>query len=412
MGSFDCFYTALSGMQANTTSISVVGDNLANLNTVGFKSSRASFQDILGQSLVGSMGSKRMGQGVSLKSIDQLHTQGGLESTGRVTDLAIAGNGFFMVKDQAGGADQTMYTRAGQFLLDQQGFLVTPSGMRLQGYTATEGVMGTALGDIELGGLTSPARGSSEIDVQVHLPADQDPEADPYTSEGQVYDSLGRSHAVEITYTYDADGVWNWTATSGEPAVEGDSPPEVGSGTISFDANGAIDGTATGTITLNPGTDASDPQDITINFGAAGEAGASTYGQGPFASKGFQSDGRVEGELESINIRDDGSIEGTFSNGTTEAVAQVALAVFDNVQGLQRQGGGLFAASPDSGQPTVGAAGTGPRGNILSNHLETSNVDMTREFVNLITAQRGFQAASRTITTADQLLAEAIQLKR
>jgi len=416
MGTWDSMYTAMSGMNANALAISVVGDNLANLNTAGYKATRATFEDVLGQTLVGSAGSRRLGQGVSLKSLDEIHSQGGFQATGNVTDLAISGNGFFVVRDAAASGAATYYTRAGQFLLDAEGNLVTPAGLRLQGYLAdAEGVLGSAPTDLNLGGAVWPPQRTASAELRAHLPLEAEPidtgvtpfdATDDATYHRQTsftaYDSLGAAHTVRVYFTKNANpGEWEWNAT-----MDGVDVTPLGSNLLTFDTDGHLTGGQLATLTFDPTNGAQAGQAVELDFAGT------THGAGPFAVRGLSQDGHAGGALESITVGDDGTITGTFENGRTRDLARVALAMFDSVQGLERQGGNLWARTPASGEPLVGGAGDGGRGLVVAGHLEASNVDMTQEFVNLIAAQRGFQASSRTITTVDQLLNETVNLKR
>lgn len=415
MGTWDSMYTAMSGMNANSLAISVVGDNLANLNTAGYKATRATFQDVLGQTLIGAMGSRRLGQGVSLKSLDQIHSQGGFQATGNVLDMAISGNGFFLVRDAAAGAEADFYTRAGQFLLDAQGNVVTPAGMRLQGYMAdAEGVMGPALTDINLTGVEMAAHATEEVDLDLHLTADTqgidtaatpfDP-ADDATYHHQtsftVYDSLGQAQTVNVYFTKNLAGEWEWNARIGDTDVT-----PAGNNVLSFDTDGNLVGGQTASIVFDPPNGAAQGQTIALDFAGT------TMSAGSWGVRTQRQDGYAGGALETITVGEDGVITGTFDNGRSRDLARVALATFDNVQGLERRGGNLWSRSPASGEPIVAGAGESGRGLVVASHLEASNVDLTQEFVNLIAAQRGFQASSRTITTVDQLLSETVNLKR
>lgn len=416
MGTWDSMYTALSGMNANALSISVVGDNLANLNTIGFKAGRATFQDVLGQTMIGATGSRRLGQGVALGSLDQIHSQGGFQATGSVTDMAISGNGFFVVRDASGGAEANYFTRAGQFLLDAEGNVVTPAGLRLQGYMAdVSGAMGGAPTDLNLGEIRWPGQVTTSAELDVNLPTDVEPidtgslpfdatNPDTYHRQTsfQVYDSRGDAHTVRVYFTKNQnENEWEWNAT-----VDGTDVTPVGANLLTFDGDGNLTSGQISSLTFDPPNGATAGQVIELDFTGT------TYGSGGFSVRDVTQDGKAAGELESITVGEDGTITGTFDNGRTRDLARVALALFDSAQGLQREGGNLWSRTPQSGEPLIAGAGDGGRGAIVASHLEGSNVDMTQEFVNLIAAQRGFQASSRTITTVDQLLNETVNLKR
>lgn len=415
MGTYDSLYSALSGMNANGLAISVVGDNLANLNTIGYKASRATFQDVLGQTLIGSTGARRLGQGVSLKSIDQIHSQGGFQTTGRETDLAIAGNGFFVVRDPEGGPEAQYFTRAGQFTYDD-GLLLSPSGYRLQGYMADPtGSMGTTVGDLDVGGATSAPNATTGATLGVNLylqdgqtslapGATVDATNAHYSTEMTVYDSLGEAHQVTYYFAQADDPA---TAGTTEWAVNAVSDgASVGSGTLTFDGTSALTGGSPLTLNLALTNGATTPQAVTVDLAG------STWRAGKSGVTGMSQDGYAAGSLENLAIGDDGTITGTFSNGKTRTLARLALATFASTDGLERQGGNVWSRTPSSGEPLIGAAGTDGRGAVMASTLEASNVDLTQEFIQLITAQRGFQASSRTVSTVDQILQEAVSLKR
>lgn len=429
--------TGTSGLQANSQDLNVIGDNIANANTIGFKASRAAFQDALLQQVIGAPGGGQIGLGTNLQAIQRIISQGALANTGVATDLALQGNGFFVLRGNfngsgggVGGGGQ-YYTRAGQFSIDNNGFLVSLDGLRLQGYTAdSRGQVQGALGDMQVGASNALAVATNEINIRAKLDPNTtvmtfDP-TDPtntsnFNSSVTIYDSLGQSHDVTVYYNRTATGAWDWramvedggTLTGGTAGV----PAEIASGTMNFDSSGRLD-SFTQTSNFNP-LNAINPQPLDFNFGddiASGGTGLEGIVQNIGGNRNettfVSQDGNAAGTLSSITINNKGEVVGAFTNGRTRVLAQVAVADFEATDKLNRVGGNLLVETRESGQPTIGAPAAGGRGTIAAGALEQSNVDLANEFVKMIAAQRGFQANSKTITTADQLLGELMQLKR
>lgn len=427
MSLLQSLYTGTTGLIANGQELSVIGDNLANANTIGFKVGRAAFEDALSQSLVGS---GQIGLGTRLQAVQRILTQGSLLSTGNTTDLAIEGAGFFVVKGNHAGQTGQFYTRAGQFSVDRDGFLVSLEGLRVQGYTAnTQGVLLGQLGDLKVSDLSAPPTPTANLTLKGNLQSDAalvgpfDPlnptTTSNFSSSTTVVDSLGASHPVDLYYTRNGTGTWEWHAMTDGANVQGGiagTPSEIASGTLTFDAEGRLVD-QTQSSYFNP-VDAVAPQQLTFDFGstvAAGGTGLDGFTQfaNPSSLTFLGQDGYGAGDLANIAIDSKGRITGAFTNGTTRTIGQVAVADFAAPDQLKRVGGNLLGfVGVDSGPATIGAPGEGGRGGIASGSLEQSNVDMAAEFVRMIAAQRSFQANSKTITTADQLLSELIQLKR
>lgn len=423
--------TALSsgttGIDAASFELSVVGDNIANANTVGFKAGRAAFEDALSQTIIG--GSGGIGLGARLESVQKILTQGALTSTGLATDLALQGNGFFAVRGNHNGQDGTFYTRAGQFTIDRDGYLVTLEGLKVQGFPADPaGIVSMVPGDLLVGNASALPRATTSISVKANLQADAAiaPAWDPLNPGGTstfstsvaVYDTLGTSHAVQIFFRKSATGTWDWHAMTDGGGLTGGTAgqlTEIANGTLTFDNQGRLQ-TETQASNFNP-LGAVNPQPLSFNFGdalAAGGTGLSGVTQFAAASTTtfIGQDGYGSGQLASIRIDSEGLVSGIFSNGQQRVLGQVGIAAFAAPDQLERMGGNLFQQTPSSGQPALGAAGAGGRGSIASGSLEQSNVDLADQFVRLIAAQRAFQANSKTVTTADQLLAELIAMKR
>ncbi|MFN3396846.1 MAG: flagellar hook protein FlgE [Thermodesulfovibrionales bacterium] len=427
-------YTAVSGMGANGVSLSVIGDNIANLNTIGFKASRIAFGDVLSQTITGIAGSSQVGRGVLVSGVSPLFTQGSFETTTNALDMAVDGDGFFIVSD----GSARYYTRAGQFSIDKNGNIVNPDGLVLQGYLAdASGTITGTVGNLQISTKQSPANMTTKADIAVNLdstatvPAaaftldsngdgvNDDPANYNFSTTVTVYDSQGGSHQVTLYFVKTADNTWDVHYVHDDPANPGQLI-DAGTQSLTFDVNGALINDNSGTpISFNFGTAVTSPQDITFNYGTGtGESPAGTGLDGAtqfasdFAVINITQDGYSAGALKNVVISEDGVITGVFTNGQTRPIGQVALARFVAPTGLTKLGRNLYAESFDSGQPIVGMPETSGLGRVLSHTLELSNVDLAEEFVKMISAQRGFQANSRIITTTDDLLQEMINLKR
>jgi flagellar hook protein FlgE len=413
-----------AGMAANSTELNIVGDNIANANTIGFKGSRAAFEDMLGASLAGVNG--QVGLGTRLQAVQKILTQGALTTTGLATDLAIQGQGLFIVKDGA----QSYYTRAGQFTLDNEGYMTSLEGLRLQGYQADAfGNVTGSMGDLLVGEATSPPRTTTEVMIRANLDSSAeivgpfDPlnpsSTSNFSTTTTVYDSLGEAYEVTLYFEKTADAEWTYHAMVDGDTVSNGNPgelTEIAGGTLTFDTDGKLLDSQQFNDDFQP-LGATAPQPLVFDFGnAINNGGDGTGGitqfSAPSATTFVSQDGFAAGDLARIAIDDGGNIVGTFTNGQARVLGQVALADFPAPDQLDRIGGNLFAANPAAGQPAIGEAGAGGRGILVAGALEQSNVDLASEFVRMIVAQRSFQANSKTISTADQLLAELVQLKR
>ncbi|MBI5599101.1 MAG: flagellar hook protein FlgE [Deltaproteobacteria bacterium] len=543
-------FTGVSGMNANMTALSVIGNNIANMNTVGFKASRASFSDILSQTLNGVSGSAQVGLGVTLSSITPLFTQGAFETTGNGLDMAVDGDGFFVLRDSTGA---NYYSRAGQFNVNKDGYITNPEGYVLRGYQADSmGALTSTVGDLQLSSAAIPPNSTAQVDFTANLQSDAEikgfvftnaaddivfnaggPDitlqliADgglrantPYTgaqvaaaletaleatngstdtytvtydgATGKfnitndngnvnplnvkwatdpgttaeavlgftaddavavgssvisdaaagafdvafpsatanfstavtVYDSLGNSHQINVYFRKDtaaaSGNAWEWFAVVDAADSSSSTAQTQAQGTLTFNTNGALDST-TSTTYPTGGFDFSGgaTQDQIIGFGfgtsivsgGTGIDGVTQYGQG-FAVYNQQQDGYASGSLQGVSADTDGVLTGIFSNGRTRTLGEVVLADFPNSTALALMGKNLYAESTGSGQPLVGAPNSSGRGGIHSNALELSTVDIAEEFVKMISAQRGFQANSKVITTTDEILNELVNIKR
>ena len=451
MSLLTALYSGSSGIEANSEDLSVIGNNISNANTIGFKMSRSDFEEQLSQSL---LGAGSIGMGTNVEMVQQILTQGSLEQTGNATDLALQGNGMFVVAGTANGTTGDFYTRDGEFTINKAGYLVNQNGMQVQGYSAdASGGIQTALGSLQLGSATSEPQATANVTIQANLDAGATvPSVTPFDPTNAanssnfnttvtLYDSLGDAHQATVYFSKTAAGAWSWNATTDGAGVSGGTagtPSVIASGTLSFDTNGKLSA-ETQTSNFTP-AGATSPQALNFNFGTpTGSGGTGVDGITDFAGTSTATlasqDGYTAGTLSGINIGSDGTVTGTFTNGQQKSIGQVAVASFAAPDRLEAIGGNLFMATPDdvtagalgeatgtsaggfttvsgSGDATVGAAGAGGRGSITSGALEQSNVDITTQFVDMISAQRSFEANSKTITTADQMLSDLIQMKR
>ncbi len=433
MSLMTALYTGATGLESSSLELSVVGDNVANANTIGFKGSRAAFADAMAQSLIGgaATGGGQRGLGVKLQVVQKILTQGALTNTGLATDLAIDGGGFFVVKGNHAGAEGTYYTRAGQFTVDEDGFLINLQGLRVQGHPAdaTGQIAGASVGDLQVGNASNAPLASRSITVRANLQADATTPTTPWSpgaaaaasnhsTSVTVYDSLGQAHQVDIYFRKTGAGAWEWHALTDGGGLTGGTagaPTEIATGTLTYDAEGRLTA-ATSSGTFNP-LGATNPQALAFNFGTpTGGSGTGLDGITQFAGASATSfvnqDGYASGDLSRISIDGQGRVVGAFTNGQSRILGRVALASFEAPDQLMRKGGNLFSEMPASGPAVVGAASTADRGAIIAGALEQSNVDLAGEFIRMIAAQRGFQANSKTLTTADQLLAELMTIKR
>lgn len=415
-------WTGVSGLGAEGGALGVIGDNIANGNTVGFKASRALFEDVLG----GAIGSN-VGGGVRMARAQQIFGQGSIVNTGQATDLAISGDGFFVVKGALGGINGDFYTRAGQFTPDNQGFLVNPQGLKLQGYGVNpDGTISGKMGDIQLPTTPIPAKATTMFEVQANLDPTATPPALPwdpnnaaatsnFSTPMTVVDSLGASHQVDVFYVKTPAG-WDYHVVADGDEITGGTPGtqvEIGGpgGQLTFDTNGNLTG-QTMTSASFDFIGATAGQNVALNFGTLGTMDGITQTSGASTNTNFDSDGYAAGLLTGVKIEPDGTVMGTYDNGEQMALAQVATAKFASNDGLDRAGGNCWVKTRESGDAVVAAAGTGGRGSLVAGALEQSNVDIAEQFVRMISHQRSFQANSKTITTADEMLQEVVNLKR
>jgi flagellar hook protein FlgE len=427
MSILNAMYTGVSGLDAEGDALGVIGNNVANSNTVGFKESRAVFENVMG-SAIGDPNAT--GAGVRMDRSQQIFAQGSMLNTGQPTDLAISGDGFFVVNGNVGGQTGNFYTRAGQTSLDNTGTLVNPDGLALQGYkTLANGQLSSQLGNLTLQTAALSPKTTTTMNVTANLDANATPPTTPWDPQNpgttsnfsttlSVYDSLGNSHQVNVYLENTGSNTWNYHEVASGSEVQGGTAgqnDEFGSGTLTFNSSGALqDMTSTGgslafngAQTQTIGVDLGTP----ISAGGTGLDGTTQFGSPSVVSSQGQ-DGYSSGSLSAIKIGQDGTVSGVYSNGQTVAVGQLAIAKFASNDGLAQAGQNLWAATQASGDPALGAAGAGGRGALVTGSLEQSNVDIAAQFVDLIAHQRAFQASSKTITTADQMLQDLMQIKQ
>jgi flagellar hook protein FlgE len=407
-------YSGISGLNTNGNAMSVIGNNIANTNTIGFKSSRAVFSDLLSGSVNGSGGASQVGRGTGLSTVDNIFGQGTFESTESNTDLAIEGEGLFVLREPSGNA--SYYSRAGAFRFDGDGFLVNPEGYRVQGkgFDANGNLSAGDPSDI-LVNINSalPARMTGDMTLSTNLDANApviatafdvtDPTTYNYASSTTIFDSLGNTHILSTYFTKTADNVWDWNVVDENNNTVADSGTLPNS-TITFDTSGQQTGGGTATISgLNWGA-ATSVQDVDLNFDTTQYANDSQV-------LSQDQDGYGPGSLMKISIGNDGTVTANYSNGERLKVSRIVLAKFANFGGLVKEGQNMFSATDAAGPPRVGMPGP-ELGSLFTNALEQSTVDLAAEFVKMITTQRGFQANSRVITTTDEMLGELINLKR
>lgn len=421
MGLSSTLYSGVSGLQANSTAMSVTGNNISNSNTVGFKSSSTVFSDVLSASVGTASGTGQVGRGSNVSTVRTDFSQGSFQTTSSATDLAIEGEGFFMVS--AADSEEVYYTRNGAFSFDSDGYLVNAEGYRVQGQTinsAGEPSNGDPE-DIQVDLDTQIAAHATEtIGLSTNLDASEevtgpfdttDPDSTSnYSTSTTIYDALGASHMITTYFTKTADQQWSWNTAVDGAELDGGTAGElnvIASGTLEFGDSGELASGATGISTagiLDWANGADDGQQLTFEFDTTQFSSDSVV----FSQ---DQDGYASGDVVDVSIDNDGVVSATYSNGETMDVAVLSLASFANAGGLAKEGGSLYAANSSSGEPRIGTAGAA-MGSIYTNALELSTVDLSQEFVDMITIQNGYSAASKVITTVDEMLQEVINLKR
>jgi flagellar hook protein FlgE len=442
-------YTALSGLSSHGTAMGIVGDNISNINTAGFKSSSPQFEDILGQSLSGVTGSNQTGAGTNVQSININYTQGSFNTTDVTTDVAINGKGFFVVKDPS--TTEEFYTRAGHFHFDNEGYYMNQQGDRVQGYlydnTGTNLI--ESLADIQINqGSMIPPRVTTTEQMVLNLDSSAPPVAggflianptgtSNYTTPVTIYDSLGQGHVIQVYFTnvsgltiggttYGARN-WQWNAVIANSDISAPAPgvgtnyTVTGHGILQFGANGNLTGVlnyagaAPATISAEPFHAQADvavtyANGVTASDSAIDFTGTTQYGT-VSAIQSINQNGYSPGTASSIAIDPDGNVTASYTNGQVKKIARLALANFSDINGLQRRGSNLYSETVASGQPLVNKPGDGGMGTISASMLEESNVDLAGEIIKMVVIQRGYEANAKVITTTDALMNTLINIR-
>jgi len=458
-------YSGVSGMQNHQTRMDVIGNNISNVNTIGFKRGRVNFQDLLSQQMsgaarpteeLGGVNPKEVGLGMNIASIDTIHTQGSLQTTGVMTDLAVSGNGFFVLKD----GEKNFYTRAGNFGVDNQGTLVNPAnGMRVQGWRTRDVdgqlILNTSAQTEDLiipVGTKIDARATTTVNYACNLDkrlpeipegaGEADILRSTWATEFTVYDEFGEEHTLSMSFTRVPGTNNQWQASViVNPQDPVGTATRVGVGTTDGTENTFIlnfnnDGTLAGVVDTAGNTSpiagqvviqasfnliganldedgAPTRQTMNINLGTIGAVENSiTQFAERSSTKAFEQDGYTMGYLENFKIDQSGMITGVYSNGTNRLLGQIAMASFANQGGLEKAGENTYVQSNNSGLANVSTSGVAGKGKIIAGTLEMSNVDLTEQFTDMIVTQRGFQANSKTIQTSDTMLDTVLNLKR
>lgn len=410
---FTAFSTALSALNADTTAISVVGNNLANLNTDGFKASEVSFNDLVTQSIGAGLGETQVGFGVGTPVTMLQFTQGALQSTGGPLDAAIQGNGFFVVQTTSG---LTEYTRGGSFQTNLQGALTTSTGELVQGWSATNGTINTnnPIGNITVpSGSLQPPVATQNAALSANLDASAAAGTD-YSTSMTVYDSLGTSHVVTFDFTQSSTpNQWNYTMSF--PNGDLTAPGTPTTGTLTFDSSGNLTSPAATdpqpVLTATGLSDGAADMNVTWNLYNGTTPTITQFSQ-PSATSGMTQDGAAAANLTSVGIGNGGQIVAQYSNGSQVVVGQMAMANISNPDSLIGAGDNNYSLGANTATPAVGLPGTGGRGTVTGGSIEASTVDIATEFTNLIIYQRSYEANARMVTTVDQLSQDTIALKQ
>ncbi len=426
MGILRSFNIGVTGLSAAGQGMGIIGDNIANSGTTGFKSSRGEFQDVLAVSLKGIEGGDQFGAGTKLAHIKPMMTQGDISRTESSSDLAISGDGFFTVDAPAGRS----FTRDGSFRFSKEGELVTMDGYKVLGFQADEkGKIMNKLDPIKLGNTTIPAKPSKEVLLSMNLDSKQnkmefnieDPEkTSNFSNSMTIYDNIGTPRVATIYYNKVDNNEWEYHVAVDGKDVEGGKPDtmiEKANGKLKFNDKGQLEEEVAGKNSFNFNKGAAPDQKINFNWGISLKEGgtgldASTqYGSDSAVARHSQ-DGSTAATLTSLSFNDKGILTAVYNNGESRDIAQIAIGKFENSEGLFKMGKNLFKETKNSGQAALGKPGESGRGDVLSKSIELSNVDIANEFVNLMTAQRNFQANAKTLTTADEMLQQVLQIKR
>ena len=407
------FQQGLSGLSAASKTLEAIGNNVANANTIGFKDSQAIFCDVYAASLTGS-GNAQIGIGTRLSQVAQRFTQGNVTASNNPLDIAVNGGGFFRMSTN--GA--VSYSRNGQFQLDKSGYIINAGNARLTGYVAdSRGILSTgAPAEINIRSSDLPPQLTTTVEAMLNLDSRKDvPVTTPFSIDDpttynnatsvSVFDSLGNAHVLQTFYVKTAPGAWDVYAAADEASINGG----VAIGSLAFGTDGALTAASQASLPLTASipvtTGAADPLAVGIDFSGTSQFGSS------FSVNQLDQDGYTSGRLSGFGVAPDGLLMGRYTNGKSAVLGQVVLASFANNNGLQPLGSNLWSETAESGSPMVGAPTSGNLGALQSNAVEDSNVDLTAELVNMITAQRNYQANAQTIKTQDQVMQTLVNLR-
>lgn len=403
----------LSGLDANSQALSIISNNLSNINTVGYKTATANFSDLFYQR-IGTSGTgdpMQQGTGTEIGSVSSQFTQGPTNADGVSSHVAIQGDGFFVLKKDG----QQLFSRAGDFSLNDSGYLTSPDGAQVLGYNTVNGVVNTnaAPGALMLGpGRIVAAKASSNLNLTMNLDSGATTSTTPYSTPIQVYDSLGGAHTLTATFSKTAANTWNYSITIPQSDLSSGLATNVlASGTLNFNTDGTVSTSSPITLTSAALADGASTLGIKWNLTDASGNSLVTQTAGTSNVAANSQDGYASGSLQGYNVQGDGTIIGTFSNGQTGVIGQLALASFANNQGLSRTGSNEYTQTASSGSPNIGVPGSGGRGAVQGASVEGSNVDIAAQFALLIQAQRGYEANAKAITTVDQMTQDAFNMK-
>ena len=401
-------FTGVSGLASNSEAMGIIGDNISNANTVGFKSSKAVFSDLFSTILANGSTTRQLGRGSQLSGSLKEFSQGAFEASTNALDMAIDGSGFFVVNNGTGN----QYTRAGQFRLNENGLVQAVTGEVLQGQKITNDVVSADVGNIDLAGVQSAPQATTTFTLGANLDGAATA-ASTFTSPVTIYNSVGTQVIASIKFAKVANAnSWGYTISTSEGTLTSGA-----SGTVSFDSSGNLTSPTTDQAIVIDYSAAKTPaltQNLTWDLiGSSGITNGKLTGFSAASNNNsLVQDGFSTGTLVGLTTNDTGIISGLFNNGQTDKLFQVTLGDFLAPSGLQRAGSNLFSETADSGQVVLGTAGTGGFGGITGQSLELSNVDLAEQFVTMIQTQQAFQASARIITTTDDLLTEAVNLVR
>ncbi len=413
---FGSLSTALSALSATSSAIDVVGNNLANLNTTGFKQNTVSFFEMMNTAGFNGLGESQIGFGVGRPLTFRQFSQGSIQNTSGALDVAIQGDGFLMVRNSL---NATLYTRGGNLQVDKSGALLSPTGEKVLGWTQSAGVLQTngPPGEITLpiGALKPPVPTTSfSVDLNLNAAATAGPPPTTFSTSLEVFDSLGASHIVTVGFTKTSN-TNEWSYSLSVPNADVTSPVTPVTGTLNFDSSGTLTNPpATGPFPALPITGLTNgAADLSVNWNIYnGQTSRMTQYSQPSAVSANTQDGSPTAQLTKVSIGDGGTLLAQYSNGVQTIFGQLAMATIRNPNSLIAVGNNNFQLGARSADPAVGAPGTGGRGSISGGAIENSNVDIAREFTNLIILQRSYQANAKTVTTVDELSQETINLKR